>query len=396
MLARQPIFSTTMGVVGYELLHRPAPSPGRPSDSETATSSVILGALADIGLDELVGGHRAFVNFTREFLLAVRPLPLPAERVVLEVIEDQIVDASLLDVLAELRAGGFPIALDDFVYAPELEPLLALADIVKLDVRALSPLQLAEHTARLAGRGLTLVAEKVETREEYDLCRTLGFDAFQGYFFTRPALMRAQPIATWRLGALRLAAAPESSVSFEDIEQLLRHDAGLAHKLLRYANSAALFTGTRVSSIREAMLRLGSRTILRWATMLALSGGADRSDQLLVTGLIRARLCELLAGDDPAADPDRAYTAGLLSVVDGLLDTSMPEVLEQLPLDDLLVDALLRQEGPEGRLLRAATAFEAGDFAAVATLHPDPAALAAHYRAAVNWAERAAGALNDG
>ena len=395
MLARQPIFGAGMEVIGYELLHRPAPYPGRPSDSETATSSVILGALADIGLDELVGGHRAYVNFTREFLLAVRPLPLPPERVVIEVVEDQLVDAALLDVLGELRAEGFSIALDDFVYAPELEPLLELAEIVKLDVRALSPDALAEHVARLSGRGLTLLAEKVETRAECDRCRALGFDAFQGYFFTRPALMRAQPIATWRLGALRLAAASEHSVSFEDVERLLRHDAGLAHKLLRYANSAALFTGTRVGSIREALLRLGSRTVLRWATMLALSGGADRADHLLVTGLVRARLCELLAADGTEADPDRAYTAGLLSVVDGLLDTPMHDVLEQLPLDESLSRALLHRDGPEGRLLKAAAAFERGDFPALAALHADPARFAAHYRAAVVWAERSAGALSE-
>ena len=164
------IFGAGLEVVGYELLHRPVPRAGRPADEDAATSSVILGALADIGLDRLVGRHCAYINFTRELLLAVRPLPLPPERVVLELLEDQTVDAALLDVLGELRGAGFTIALDDFVYRPELEPLLLLADVVKLDIQALGPGRLAEHAARLAGRGLTLLAEKVQTRAELAHC----------------------------------------------------------------------------------------------------------------------------------------------------------------------------------------------------------------------------------
>jgi EAL and modified HD-GYP domain-containing signal transduction protein len=165
---------------------------------------------------------------------------------------------------------------------------------------------------------------------------------------------------------------------------------------LRYANSAALFSGGRVSSIREALMRLGSRTVLRWLAILALSEGGGGSHQLLVTGLIRARLCELLALDDPLADRHRAYTSGLLSVIDGLLDAPLPELLDQLPLDEPLIRAIVDHEGPEGTLLSVVLAYERGDFSGAEAHHDDPDALAGHYRAAVTWAQRAAGAVDRG
>ena len=205
--------------------------------------------------------------------------------------------------------------------------------------------------------------------------------------------MRSRPIATWRLGALRLATAPAGSVSFEDVERLLSSDAGLAHKLLRYANSALMLRGARVGSVGQALIRLGSRSVVRWATLLALSDSSDRPQPLLISGLIRARRCELLATETPGGDPRRAYTTGLLSVIDGLLDTPLPELLDQLALDERLARALLDHDGPEGRLLHAVLAYERGDFSAAETLHPHPELLAGHYRSALAWADRTADAF---
>ena len=163
LLARQPIPDRDERVIAYELLYRPIPIGGGPLDPVAATASVIVNGLSDVGLDALVGPHPAYVNVTREFLLGVPSLPLAPERVVLELLEDQELDGALLDALRTLVDAGFTIALDDFQYSPEQEPLLELATIAKLDVRALSPERLAHDAALLKGRGLRLVAEKVET-----------------------------------------------------------------------------------------------------------------------------------------------------------------------------------------------------------------------------------------
>ena len=176
-----------------------------------------------------------------------------------------------------------------------------------------------------------LVAEKVETREDYERCRALGFDAFQGYYFTRPAVMRARPAPTRHAGALAGLAAAGATPSFEELEQLIAQDAGLAFRLLRFANSAHIGTRHRIGSVRQALTLLGARSVARWATLLVLADTGDHPHQLLVTALTRARLCELLAAGDPAADPDRAFTTGLFSVAEALLEAPMEAVLAELP-----------------------------------------------------------------
>ena len=192
VMARQPIFDADLRLAGFELLYRAVGDDGRPA-GDRATATVLVGALADVGLGRLVGSQRAYLNVNREFLLAFRPLPLPADRVVLELVEDQVVDDELLGVLGELVEEGFTLALDNFEYRPELEPLLRLASVAKLDVQALDRDGQADQVRRARDHGLTVIAEKVETREELDHCRGLGVDGFQGFFFERPATSPAAP-----------------------------------------------------------------------------------------------------------------------------------------------------------------------------------------------------------
>ena len=190
-VARQPIFDRAEAITGFEILYRSLTGPF--TDAEGATSTVIVQSLADIGLERLVGDSRAYINVTRDFLLKVRPLPMPPERVVLELVGSHSADPELLGALRDARDAGFRIALDGFRYAPGLEPLLDLASVVKLDIRALSGDALLKQVTELRGRGLTLIALKVESREEYEACRSMGFDGFQGYFFAEPAVVSARP-----------------------------------------------------------------------------------------------------------------------------------------------------------------------------------------------------------
>jgi EAL and modified HD-GYP domain-containing signal transduction protein len=224
-VARQPIFDRSEAITGFEVLYRPMPGREDPRDPEAATSSVIAQSLADIGLERLAGNQRVHITVTREFLLKVRPLPLPlplpSERVVLELVGDQNVDAELLVALRDAADAGFQIALDDFRLSAEHEPLLELAGAVKLDIRVLDGQSLIRHLARLRDRGLRLIAEKVETRRDYQGCRALGFDEFQGYFFAEPVLVSARTAPTHRLGALGVLVQPGQQASFEELERLI-------------------------------------------------------------------------------------------------------------------------------------------------------------------------------
>jgi EAL and modified HD-GYP domain-containing signal transduction protein len=384
-VARQPIFDRAESIAGFEILYRSLTGPF--TDAEGATSTVIVQSLADIGLERLVGDGRAFINVTADFLLKVRPLPMPPERVVLELVGSHSADPELLGALRDARDAGFRVALDGFRLSPGLEPLLDLANVVKLDIRALSGATLVKQVNELRHRGLTLIALKVETREEYEACRAMGFDGFQGYFFAEPAIVSGPTAPTHRLGALTELIAPDRQASFEEIERVISQDAGLAHKLVRLASSAFVGTRQQVSSVRQALILLGTVAVRRWAMLLALSGLTDRPQHLLTVGLVRARLCELLADAHPLAAPERAFTVGLFSVVDALLGKPMQALLDELPFDSRIRHALLDHDGPEGRLLAAVLAYERGDFNDVARYGVGLPTLAGAYREAIDWAD---------
>jgi len=384
VLARQPIFDNDLGIDGFELLYREVGADGRPVDGGKATATVLVAALADVGLQRLVGEQRAFLNVDRDFLMAFRPLPLPPERVVLELVEDQLVDDELVEVLTELVDDGFTLALDNFDHRPAYEPLLGLAHIAKLDVQALSEQRVADNIGILRERGLEIIAEKVETRDELDRCRKLGITRFQGFFFERPELVSGRPTPTLRLGAIAELLEAEDD-DFDALERLISHDVGVSHKLLRLANSAHVAPRNEVRSVRHALALIGGRTVRRWTTLLMLAEAQGHAHELLVTALVRARCCEVRADRDAAVDADRAFTVGLFSVADALLDMPLAEVLDALPFDEALTAALLEHAGPEGRLLKAVVDYEHGRFEDAAG-NQDVTGLSDAYYDAVEWA----------
>ncbi len=388
-IARQPILDRDGRVCGYELLYRPLPISGEgPDDPEAASASVVVSALGEIGLEQLVEDQPAYINVTRRLLLDVGQLPLPPDRIVLELVENQLVDDPLLTILHELTAAGFRIALDDFILAADREPLLEVASIVKLDIRELDQSGLREHVTQLHGRGLTLIGEKVETRDEYERCRALGLDAFQGYYFATPQLVTGRRPPTAHLSTLAtVTATTGTSAGFDELEAIITRDAGLSHRFLRLANSALFTRRTPVGSIHDGLTRLGAVTVRRWTLLLALSGLADSPHHLLELGLERARFCELLARHDATSTPERAFTAGLLSVLDALLDQPMHQLLAELSLDDNLAAALLHRHGPEGHLLATVEAYEHGNFEALHHSHIHLSHLASACRDALHWAD---------
>ena len=348
LLARQPILDREERVIAYELLYRPIPLGGGPLDPVAATASVIVNGLSDVGLDALVGPHPAYVNVTREFLLGVPSLPLAPERVVLELLEDQELDDALLDVLQALVDAGFTIALDDFQYAPEQEPLVELAAIAKLDVRALSPERLAHDAALLKGRGLRLVAEKVETYEEAAFCKALGFDAFQGYYFARPGARPRPPAAV----DADHDALPAARDGLGGRHPRARDDHRVRPRAQPAAAAAEQLGGAEPRDTRALAAPRADAARDAGDPPQRHDPLAGRASPTRRTSCSAPRSCgrgwPSSSRPSTAACPDRAFTVGLFSLLGALVRQPLPDLLAQLPFDERTTAALLHGRRARG------------------------------------------------
>jgi EAL and modified HD-GYP domain-containing signal transduction protein len=361
LLARQPIVDTSGALHGHELLFRRPDGTGWPIDDENrATAQVLVAAFADLSLGAITSGTRAWVNTPAAFLIETDLSVLPADRVVLELLERDDVDPAFYARAVELARAGYTLALDDFTLGESTEKLLDVATYVKLDIRDLGLAGMAEHVDLLAPYDVTLVAEKVETAEERDACLELGIGLFQGYFFEKPRLVRGRPAPAAQIGRLRSATSLTASATFEDVERLVRNDPGLSVRVLRYINSAAVSLRSDVSSLRQALMLVGANTVRQWLLLVLMGDLGQVRPAVLSAGLVRARLCESLA-KEAGAPADSAFIVGLLSVCDALLDAPLGEIITSLPLNDDLRDAILHRAGPLGELLDTAVALERGE-----------------------------------
>ena len=391
VLARQPIFDRRESVVGYALRYRPLTPSGQLAGPETSSASVMVGALAEIGLGKLVGERPAYIEITPQFLHYVGQLPLPPERVVLELAAAPHADADLLRALQDAFKAGFRIAIVGVIPAGAGEALWQFASAVKLDSRALAGggEGVNDLLTGLRRRGLRLIADRIETPEQYDATRALHFDAYQGRYFAAPRSISEVVAPTHRLGALVSLTHGGAGASLEDLERHVCEDPGLSYRFVRLANSAFYGGRTPVGSIRQALMRLGATAVSQWIMLFALSKMTDQPQHLLNTAVHRARLCELLAREYPDTVPERAFSAGLFSVLDSLLGRPMRELIADLCLDDRLATAITDYGGPEGRLLAAVVAYERGDFAACAQRDVQLVNVANAYWHTAGWADYA-------
>lgn len=389
-VARQPIFDASLRITGYELLYRGNPAATRVQmvDGTLATARVVLGALSDIGLDTLSPGVLAHINLPDALLRTPLVLPLPPERIVIEVLEDVRVDAELLDGIRALRAQGFQIALDDWVSAAGDRRMLEVADCVKIDLMHEPPDTLAATVKELLARGLRVVAEKVETREQFEQCRDLGCSGFQGYFLQRPETFSGQRAPTMRLATLQvLAALNEPDATPEDIEKLLQRDLGLVNRVLRCLNSGYYNLPRKVTSIRHGVVMLGLENLKRLCAVVALAAFEDRPSYLLVNAMIRGRMCEVLAEQQDPNSAGSFFFAGLLSHLDALLGVPTTEAVKALPLTADVEAALTQQDGPIGEALRAVRAWERGHWDVTEAGSEATERIRRAYLEALRWAE---------
>lgn len=385
-LGRQPIFNKDLKPVAYELLYRGGDTDHADKDGARASADVLINAFLEMGVQRVVGKARAFIHVTPEILDDDLLRLFDPSQLVLQLMPEVGFDDALLETLSQLRSNGYGICVDDLLVHEGTQPLLERAHFVKVDLLAVPEAELAEHVAALRRFPVALIAEKVETHEQFDQCQTLGFDFFQGYFFARPKLVSSRTMSEDRLSVMHLLATLHSpSSKLEDVQKVIQRSVSLSYRLLRYANSAAFNLPRKITSIAQATVILGQRRIRDMATLLALTGSNDKPPELTRTLLARARLCALLAPPGHG-HADSAFTAGLFSGLDALMDRPLAHLLDDLPLADEIRLAVLEHAGPLGRILAAVLALEHGEFEsdALASLDAKPAPGA--YLEAVDWA----------
>jgi EAL and modified HD-GYP domain-containing signal transduction protein len=363
LLARQPIFNTRMKVVAYELLCRSSHvNRAEFSNGDAASSQVLLNAFTELSINNVVGKHLAFINFTRNLLQT--PPPFDRKQLVVEVLEGQKVDAAMLHALKVLREHKYTIALDDFVLTPETQSLIPYADIIKLDVLQLSAQEILAHVKHIQPYGIKLLAEKVETYEMLEFCKSAGFDLFQGYFLARPQIISGRKMSDNKQSVLQLLSAlQDPDVPVDKIEKMLARDTVLSFKLLRLVNSAAFGLARKVDSLKQAIMLLGLNKIKNWVNILAMSNLGDKPHELSVSALTRARMCELIANQlNGKLKVDGFFTVGLLSTLDAFMDAPMATLLDSISLSQHINDAILKQLGNEGKVLEIITYYEKGDW----------------------------------
>lgn len=364
-VGRQPLFDRRLDVVGYEILLRCAPDPQllAGTDDNRATSDAIITTFTDMDLEEILGGKRALINLTRDLILEGIPTLLPPERVIVEVVETSNVDDRLIAALHRLRSQGYSIALDDWISFGKLRPLLPVADIVKIDIQQFESNRLIAEVGWLKTFGVQLVAQNVQTYAELRRCRELDFDYFQGFFLSRPQVLKRTAVPPNQIDTLELITQMQDpDVAIEDLAAIIRRDVALSYKLLRIVNSAYYSLPRHIESIKDAIVLLGTRQIGSWVSLINLAQIARKPKELTITALVRARMCELAAMLSGRSDGDAFYTVGLFSVLDALLDVSMETALEGLPLSDEARSAILGRTGIMGRTLAGVIAYEQGDW----------------------------------
>ena len=389
-LARQPVFNANLKVVAYELLYRATEvNTAYPiMDADTATSQVIVNAVIGMGLEKITGGLPALINVTKSFLLSGNLPGSILKSVILEILETEVVDDALVASVKELASKGCRFALDDFQFHDSWVPLFKYADLIKIDVLALKQEGVKSLIEKLASLGVSarLLAEKIETQEEFEFYKALGFEWFQGYFLERPSMMKEKELPFSKLVALHLVGELNKlNPNIKILEELIIQDPQLTMKLLKVVNSASFGVSRRIDSIKQAVAALGMHELKCWVQLLSLSSVSDKPQELFIKAIHRAKFCQMIAEASKTADPDACFTAGLISMMPALMDVSRVCLLSQLPLSQELEGALLSFEGEVGSILKTVIDYELGFWDNLCFRDLSCAELAAFYLSSLDW-----------
>jgi EAL and modified HD-GYP domain-containing signal transduction protein len=394
-IGRQPIFDQHRGTFAYQLLHRSstgnAADPAAIRDGYGASRNVAERSLFEFGLVELLGGRPGFIHVNAAVLGGEWYRSLPADQIVLELMEDVDLDATTRSLAVEAKRLGYRVAVDRAVGTdmPLSPDILELADVVKVDVTGMSPedLERTVLSLRALAPEALLLAERVEDLDQFRTCSAHGFDLFQGYFFARPeVLSRGKRSVNATAAVALLAEVQDPDVDLDRLERLASGDPTLAFRLLALVNSGAAGLAQRVDSIGQALILLGIEKVRQFATLITMTSDSRMHDELVVLGATRAGMARSLIGSRQLESA--ASTVGLLSVVDTIYRIPMVELVEEIPLAPMVVQALRDRTGPLGAMLAAIQLYEVGDVHALERVRPgELVRFIVAYREATAWAD---------
>lgn len=394
-IGRQPILDSKLQIIAYELLFRHSAEAQDAifEDDLKACSRVLVNTLSDMGAQWLLGDKMAFINVNAEMLHSEFLELLPPKRTVLEVLETVVVTDELVTRCKELRAQGFQIALDDHKPAEIASPLLECTDYIKIDILDVGMAEAERLFNQFKKYPVKIVAEKVETKEQYEACRKIGFHLYQGFFFAHPETLTARVINPSYASVLDLLNLVSRDADAKEVELGFKRDAALSFKLLRYINSVGFGLSCEIQSIRHALSILGTKQLYRWLTLLMVTAGENSTaPALMKTSITRGRLTELLGESFfDKKDRDNLFIVGVFSLLDAMLEMPMEQVLEKIQLPDAVNEALLGREGIYGPFLELTEACEDSDNPRIIqlaeSLQFDPVKVNDCHIAALAWVE---------
>jgi len=394
-VARQPIFRRNKRLYAYELLFRDNLTNIFPGiDGNLATSRLLFNSFLSIGIENITGKRKAFINFTEDMLVKRVPLMFSKDKIVVEILEDVEPEPEVINACREIAQKGYVLAMDDFYYKSELKPLIVLSNLIKIDFRATSSQEIEEYVKKLSEYDVKLLAEKVETYEEFEEALEMGFHYFQGYFFSKPEIIKGRDISASGLNILNIMAeANKEELDFKKLEGLIGRDVGISYKLFRYINSAYFKRASEISSIKQAITLLGEKRIRRFLSIVAMANlSQGKPDELLRRSIIRARLCEMIGEiANSRASSSELFVVGLFSLIDAIMDDSMENIMKKLPLSKEIKDAFLHNTGELKDYLNLAICYETGDWKgipeATAKLGINDEELPKCYMDSLNWAD---------
>jgi c-di-GMP-related signal transduction protein len=401
-VARQPIFDQNLNLFGYELLFRSSRENRFSStDQERASLSVIANSFFVFGIGALTGDARAFINFTRETILNDYAYALPRDCLIVEILESVPADPEVIAACARLKQHGYVLALDDFdqrEHHENIDDLLDLADIVKIDFAACDAYDRERYAHQLGKRDIALLAEKVETGEDARQATRWGYRYVQGYFYAKPEILIAQQAPALRANRVNiLRELHTANPDLRKVEELFRHDPDLTYKLLRHLNSAAFNFRSQISSIWRAITILGERGMRAWTAVVILAGlGSDHPSEVVVTSVTRARFCELVGKEMRLGEQcEDLFLMGLFSMIDVLTSRPMEETVSALPLSPEARDALTGTQNRFHQILQLAEMFERGRWSLadqmIGSLKLTPSRVSTCHTEAMQWGNQSRG-----
>ncbi|TDF35771.1 EAL domain-containing protein [Alteromonadaceae bacterium M269] len=365
-VARQPILDKKQNVYAYELLFRDGKSncfPDIPPDE--ATSKILANNYLTLGIEDIACHKRSFINFHRDTILHSFPTTLDPARVVIELVETVPVSDQMVEACSNIKNQGYSLALDDHTFDPRWKMFMPHVDLLKVDLHLCSFETIEKNLPNLKDTDVKLVAEKVETHEQFNRCKELGFDYFQGYFFARPEVIKTRNLPTSKLALVELMGlASHKHFDFDKVNEIIERDVGLSYMLLRFINNPTINKRQKISSLRHALNYMGEVELRKFVSLIVLANiGDDKPIELIHLSLVRARFCDSLAQEKGIGDnPPAGFLVGLFSLLDALLDQDMHAVLKKLPLADDILAALRGEEGTLKNYLCMVKALESASW----------------------------------